>query len=332
MDDDGRPTLRDVARAAHVSHQTVFNVVHGRGRASPSTRLRVHAAIEALGYHPNAAANNLRTRRSNRIAYPMTTGLLGPRNTIMLEFVQALTAAAGQRSQHLLLSANDGAPSYDVLDLARSGTVDAIVLPTVLPSDPRVADLARHRIPFASFGRTAPTMPQSWVDIDGRTGVGDLTRRIIEIGHARVAFLGYAPQGDWDRDRQRGYQDAMSAAGLPAIIATPAVEAQSVQRAIDGLLDASPAPTAILCGSDVLAAAVYSVAAVRGIQIGHDLAVTGFDGSFIGRMLTPALTTLAIPLTRVAQRLIDRALRELTEPNQEPGEILVPELIVGASA
>ena len=58
----------------------------------------------------------------------------------------------------------------------------------------------------------------------------------------------------------------------------------------------------------------------------------GFGGSVIGRMLTPALTTLAIPIADIAQRLVDRALRELDELTDEPGELIVPDLVLGASA
>jgi DNA-binding LacI/PurR family transcriptional regulator len=147
-----------------------------------------------------------------------------------------------------------------------------------------------------------------------------------------VAFLGYAPQGRWDVEREGGYQDALTAADLPTIAATPEPDGPAVQHAIDALLDGNRPPTAIVTGSDVLAAAVYAAAAARGIQIGTDLAVTGFDGSLIGRMLTPALTTLAIPTGDIAQRLVDRVLRELEEPSDEPGELIMPELVVGASA
>ena len=251
---------------------------------------------------------------------------------IMLEFIQALSTATSRRNHHLLLAAGDDSGLLDIRQLVASAAVDAFVLATISPHDPRIALLARRGIPFASFGRTEPDMPQNWVDIDNRSAVSSLTTRLIGLGHTRVAFLGYAPQGRWDVEREGGYQDAMIAAALPTIAATPEPGGRALQNEIDSLLDRPEPPTAIVTSSDVVAGAVYGVAAERGMRIGTDLAVTGFGGSVIGRMLTPALTTLAIPIADIAQRLVDRALRELDEPTDEPGELIVPDLVLGASA
>jgi DNA-binding LacI/PurR family transcriptional regulator len=308
----------------------VSNVLNDRGRVGPRTRQRVIAAIEDLDYHRNAGAISLRTRRSGRIAYPIPAGELGPTNLIMLEFLQALTSAAGRRDQHLVLATSDDGLS-DIRGLIDSGAVDAVVLATVAAHDPRVALLAQRGIPFACFGRTDPDLPQSWVEVDNRGAVFDLTARLIGLGHARVAFLGYAAQGSWDVDRAGGYRDAMTNGGLSSVVSTPEPVGPHVERAIEALLDSTPALTAIVTGSDVLAAAVYAAAARRGIQIGADLAVTGFDGSLVGRLLTPPLTTLSIPTAEIAQRLIDRAMAEVDGPTGAPGELLMPDLIVGAS-
>jgi DNA-binding LacI/PurR family transcriptional regulator len=90
----------------------------------------------------------------------------------------------------------------------------------------------------------------------------------------------------------------MTAAVLPEHVATPPPDMLTIQHAIDTLLDHAPKPAAIITGSDVLAAAVYAAAARPQRRIGDDLAVTGFDGSAVGRLLIPTLTTLAIPAAR----------------------------------
>ncbi len=110
---------------------------------------------------------------------------------------------------------------------------------------------------------------------------------------------------------------------------TPAPDPAHIQQAIDTLLDARP--TAIVTGSDVLAGAIYATAAQRGLRIGDDLAVTGFAGSMVGRLLAPALTTVAIPIGYIAKRLVARVLAELDGPTGGPGELIMPELVVGAS-
>jgi DNA-binding LacI/PurR family transcriptional regulator len=103
--------------------------------------------------------------------------------------------------------------------------------------------------------------------------------------------------------------------------------------AASALVEAAPAPSAVVTGSDALAAALYQAAAHRGMVIGADLDVTGFDGSMIGRSLTPTLTTLAIPVAPIAARIVDRLLREIDgRPTGDSGEIVQLELEKGDSA
>lgn len=327
-----RTTIHDVARAASVSRQTVSNVVHGTGRVGEQTRERVQEVIEELAYRPHAGAASLRTARSHRLAHPITTGELRFGNAIMLEFVAALAAAAGRVGHHLLLTSTGEDGLDDVEQLAGSGAIDAVILADLASSDPRVASLAASGIPFACFGRTEADLPQNWVDVDNRAGTAAATQHVLGRGHRRVAFVGYEAQGRWDLEREAGYRDAMTAAGLEPVVRTTAVAPASVRHALAGLLEGGARPTAIVTGSDELAAATYAAAARRGLSIGADLAVTGFDGSDVGRALDPGLTTVQIPVARLSELLVARALAELDGPTGQPGELLVPELVPGDSS
>lgn len=91
-------------------------------------------------------------------------------------------------------------------------------------------------------------------------------------------------------------------------------------------------PTAVIAGSDLLAAACYAAATQTGIRIGPDLAVTGFDGSAISRILAPALTTVAIPLADIATRLTNRVIHQVAGTPHNGGEVLDAALIWGESA
>lgn len=328
MADRSRVTIHDVARAANVSSQTVSNVLNGRGRVAESTRQRVQDVIHRMGYRPHAGAASLRTRRSGRIAHPIQPGELDPSNTIMLEFIRALTAAAGRRNHNLVLADGDG----DIESLVHSGAVDAVVLADVVAGDPRVSALLRLGVPFACFGRIEPELSRNWIDVDGRTSVRDLTARLLRAGHERIAFLGYATQSRWDSDREAGFRDAVAAAGLVARVHKPPLDPAAVRDAIGALLDATPRPTAIVTGSDVLAGGVYVAASRRKIRIGDELAVTGFDGGLVAGLLSPSLTTLAIPLQYVGNWLVDRALAEIDGATDLPSELITAELIAGESA
>ena len=326
-----RATIDDVARAAGVSRQTVSNVVRGRGRLGSATRDRVMAAIEELGYEPHAGAASLRSGRTYRIAHPIPDAELHPDNVIMLEFLQFLVAAARQRQHQLLVTGSYGQGLEAIGDLVRTKSVDGFVLATVTGDDPRAEFLAERRIPFACFGRTDPPLPQQWVDIDNRAAIRDVTSRVLARGHTRVVYLGYTPQGRWDVEREAGYRDAMTAAGLPSAVTRVRLAPADVDAAVTTLLTPSDRPTAVIAGSDVLAAACYAVASRIGLRIGVDLAVTGFDGSAVSRLLSPALTTVAMPLGDIARRLVDRVIHEAAGVSHDRGEVLGTTLIWGES-
>ena len=326
-----RVTIDDVASAAAVSRQTVSNVVRGRGRVGSATRDRVLTAISQLGYQPHTGAASLRSGRTHRIAYLIPDAELRIGNSIMLEFLNFLITAARQRRHQVLVTGTYDQPTEMIGDLVRTRSVDGFVLATISEGDPRVEFLAGHQIPFACFGRTDPAMPQQWVDIDNRAAIRDVTRRVLARGHTSVAYLGYIPNGRADLDREAGYHDAMAAAGLPPAVTRTALELAGTEAAVAALLRPPSRPTAVIAGSDALAAACYAAAAAAGLRIGPGLAVTGFDGSLISRLLTPTLTTVTMPLAQIATRLIDRVIQQAVGVPHDNGEVLDTTLTWGDS-
>ena len=326
-----RATIEDVARAAGVSRQTVSNVVRGRGRLASTTRERVVAAIDSLGYKPHTGAASLRSGRTYRIAYPIPDAELHPDNVIMLEFLQFLVAAARLRDHQVLVTGSRSEGIEAIEDLVWTRSVDGFVLATMTDNDPRVAFLADRKIPFACFGRTSPGMPQHWVDIDNRAAIRDVTALVLTRGHTNVVYFGYTPQGGWDLEREAGYRDAMTAAGLQETVIRSGMAPLDVDATVAALLRPPGRPTAVIAGSDALAAACYATASRTGLRIGVDLAVTGFDGSAISRLLTPTLTTVAMPLAEVATRLVERIVSDAAGASDDRGEVLPTTLIWGES-
>lgn len=326
-----RATINDVAREAGVSRQTVSNVLRNRGRVGDKTRQRVVGAIEALGYVTHPGASSLRSGRTLQVAHPMPAMELDPGNAIAIEFVQALVAAAGERDLHILLTASHG-ESGEVEDLIRSGRVDGFIFSTLEPGDQRLALLAERRFPFACFGRTVPALPQSWVDVDNAEGIRMAVQHLVDEGHTEIAFLGYDGKSYWDYERIDGYREALEALDLRPRTYLCRNNPAAITATVDQLLESAAPATAVVTGSDALAGAVYAAAATRGLVIGRGFAVTGFDGSVIGRSLVPRLTTLAIPVSEIAVHVVGRLLREIDSPTGEPGEFLPLTLVRGESA
>ena len=324
-------TIHDVARVAGVGRQTVSNVLNGGGRVGAATRERVLDTVQALGYQPHRGARSLRSRRTMQLAYLMPRIQLQPSNLIMLQFLQALVSAAAHRDYSVVVVAPEGDPLENIRRLIASRSVDAFVLSESTPSDPRIELIAATGVPFACFGRIWPPLPQHWIDIDNRAGTDAAVEHLVGRGLTSLAYVGYRPAQYWDTDRAAGFRDATARHGVGADAPVLRVDENDAREQIRALISAY-APAGIVTGSDKLAAIVYSAAADLGLTIGRDLAVTGFDGSVIASLLSPQLTTVAIPVDDIASRIVDRSLRQLGHgPDTQPGELVPAELRQGAS-
>ncbi len=325
-----RVGIDDVARLAGVSRQTVSNVLNDRGRFTGVTRERVLRTVADLGYRPHHAARSMRSRRTHTLAHPVIDTELLPYNLFGAQFLQALVSAVAEAGYSLLTLPS--CPSGGVEDLVAEGRVDGVVLADIAPGDQRVARLIAGRTPFAAFGRTGADEPQCWVDVDSFGSVAAATDHVVRLGHRRIAYLGYGGprSGVWDTDRERGFLHALAAAGIPAVDVIR-VEHRAAPTVVGRLLGTGQRPTAIVCGSDVLAMIVYHAAAARGLRIGRDLAVTGFDGGSATTALTPTLTTLRQPTTAIARELVRRVLGQVEGNPVGPGLLLPAALVVGES-
>jgi DNA-binding LacI/PurR family transcriptional regulator len=329
-----RSDINDVARLAKVSRQTVSNVLNNRTGFSEDTRDRVLRAIAALDYQPHRAARSLRSQRTMQLGYHMPAEQLAADNAFVLGFIQALVRAAAQRGHHILVFTEHDEELDVFRELVAIRGVDGFLLSSSRVDDPRVRFLAQLDVPFAMFGRTEPDLPQAWVDIDGVAAVGAMVDYLVARGHREFAYLGYDAENYWDLERLEGYRSGLARHGIGAAarsivkVRTPG----SAHGAVRRLLNRKRRPTAIVTGSDVLAAAAVNEVRSLGLRPGSDVAVTGFDGGFVRQMTEPVLTSVRIPVDVIAAELIDRCLREREDgPTGDPGLLVPTEIVAGGS-
>ena len=330
-----RSDINDVARLARVSRQTVSNVLNNRTGYSEETRNRVLAAIEALDYQPHRAARSLRSQRTMQLGYHMPGEQLAAENAFVLGFIQALVRAAADNGHHVLVFTEQG----DVLEVFRELVairgVDGFILSGSRGDDPRAHYLHQAGVPFAVFGRTAPGLPQTWVDIDSVAAASSAVDYLAAKGHERFAYVGYGAKNSWDVERLEGFRKGLADHGIRvaerSIILGDTLA--GVHADVLRLLGRKHRPTAIVTGSDVLAAVAVNAAKSLGLRVGQDVAVTGFDGGFVQQMTEPVLTSVRIPVDRIAAELIACCLREIDEGTVQSTGVLVPtEIAPGGSA
>ncbi|WP_134741184.1 LacI family DNA-binding transcriptional regulator [Nocardioides sp. 503] len=331
------PTLADVAELAGVSRQTVSNAVNNPDLLRADTLVRVQDAIEELGYSPNRAARNLRTRSSHLIGMRMSPGQEFTANAAIDRFVHSLVETTGEAGYHVLLFAGDGNDplrGYD--DLLRSTAVDAFVVTDTYLGNPQAAWLRERRAPFVSFGRPwdDPDATHPWVDVDGAAGTELATRHLLDKGHERIAWIGWRKDSFIGEDRRAGWSRALKDRGLSTTGMASRVEdtVNSGREASAVLLDEAR-PSAFVCASDTLAMGVLHTLADRGLRAGADIAVIGFDDSQVAQVVRPGLTSVRQPLEDAAIQVVDALEGLLAHPPRVgPGILLAPTLAVRGSS
>ncbi len=334
-----RITSRDVAARAGVSRTTVSFVLNGVTEAniSEETRRRVLAAVEELGYVPDAAAQALASGRTQTIGIVFRTYPHIIADLAHLQIIEGLMEIARQFGVRLLIDSvrhTDTADTY--INLARTKRIDGLIL-----SDSRVDDRVLHNLvndgfPIVLLGRL-PDVKVCSIEFDNRGGARAAVEHLLAQGHTRIGFVGYAPRAFTGvAERLCGYQDALVMAGIAfdeTLVRYGDFSPGSGFTTTSSLLEAPGAPTAVFVSSDVLAFGALAAIHARGLAIPDDIAVVGFDDNPLAQFATPPLTTVRISFEEMGRQagkmLLDLFLRDV-----EPGRnmLLESKLVVRASS
>lgn len=331
-------TIYDVARTAGVSPKTVSRVLNGDGPVGQRTRQGVEEAISKLGYVPSSAARGLRSNRSGLVGVisgaisdagqePQLSGLP---ELLIVQGIQDVLDATGRS---LLLTDTGGRRTRapELLRVLAEHRVEGVVY--VAPFHQRIElppGSLRGRLVLANCYDRAGTPA---VIPDDYCGQKELVAGVIARGHRRIAYLQLPLELDATRHRTRAYRDALAEAGIgydPAIVVPADVgegEAElrvaTLHRAIAAVLATDPAPTAICCGNDRMAIAVYGMLRSRGLAIPSDISVAGYDDHrLVSETLFPTLTTVELPYRAIGRRAAE--LLAAAECPDDPIEVRGP--------
>ncbi|MCD4684738.1 MAG: substrate-binding domain-containing protein, partial [Anaerolineae bacterium] len=225
--------------------------------------------------------------------------------------------------------------SYQRLIL--SNRVDGFVVSHTNWDDPRIEMLMDSDVPFVAFGRANAEFEFAYVDVDGYDGMRQVTEHLLELGHTRFAYIGWPPESVSGDARYSGYREALQDAGIDVREASERRICNCVDEgytAAAELMTLSPAPTAIVCVSDVNAVGAMRYLTEHGYRVGVDVVVSGFDDIALSEFLSPPLTTVHQPLEVIGEQLIQMLLTHINKkgvPAREQQVVLKPQLIVRES-
>jgi DNA-binding LacI/PurR family transcriptional regulator len=323
------PSIRDVARVAEVSYQTVSRVLNNHPSIRPDTRQRVLDAMTQLDFRPNRAARRLATKRSFTIGVVVTVNgsYCGPSSSI-----SAIEDAAREAGYSTLLASPrrmDAAALSEALEHLIGEGVEGIV---VLAPQTRTAEV------IATVGKPVPVVlmqsdqpsTSPGLSVDNELGGALAARHLLGLGHRRLAMV--AGPGDWSEAvaRRRGFEGALAEAGVSTVaVAEGDWSAESGYDAFQRLVRHDF--TGIFCANDQMALGLIHAASDRNLAVPTDLSVVGFDDVPESAHYLPPLTTIRQDFEVLGRRSIQSLLAQVEGTSVSFDVPVRPSLIVRAS-
>jgi LacI family transcriptional regulator len=302
-------TIRDVARVAGVSVDSVSRVLFKHARVRAETRSRVSAVALDLDYTPNEVARSLITNRTHALGV-LLPDLYGE---FFSEVLRGIDLRARRDGFHLLVSSSH-ANGEDLVGALRAmrGRIEGLI---VMAPDVDTASLVKAAgvgFPLVLLDPGVRAVGCDSISIDNTSGAARAVEHLIGLGHRRIATI-TGPANNADaRQRLAGYRRALAAGGIePDSAFEPAGDftEPSGYAAVARLLELRPRPTAIFVANDYMAIGAMSALTQAGLRIPEDVAIVGFDDIAMARYLNPPLTSVNVDLldlgARAVQRLVD---------------------------
>lgn len=313
-------TIKDVARKAGVAHSTVSRALRGSSLISTPTVERIKKIAFEMGYQPSAAARSLKTRRSQVLGV-IVSAIDDP---FFSEILQGIDDVAQQNGYSLFIAAaqRDLDRERAIVKAMREHRVDGVILCSTPFSAEQSKQLHTSEIPTVVINNQSSEDYHFSIYHDDLDGSRQVMRHLLDLGHQRIAYLGYSQSGRTNLKRLDGYRELMHSAGLAihtgyeldVLISDP----QSGKAAAGYFLSLPLPPTAIFCYNDMLAVGVLRGLLEAGMRVPEDCSVAGFDNILYSAFTHPPLTTFDQPKRFIGQEASRLVLGLLAENSPRP--------------
>lgn len=329
-----RIIINDVAKAAGVSTATVSRVINETGPVSEATREKVLDAVNRMNYRPTTAAQILAGSRTQTIGL-LFSDISGDFFSPLLRGIEAV---AREQNYGLLIYATHGSEAvspYKPLPVGDHNCDGAIVFVDSL-SDQALGRLTQNNFPVVLIHHTSPSgLNIPTVTVENKKGSFQVVEHLIkDHGYQRIGFLAGLENHEDSYWREMGYREAMEKHGLPIdpkLRAVGGFDREIARKAILELMSKGVKMEAIFAGDDESALGVYAAFQELGIRVPEDIAVVGFDDTYLSCYLNPPLTTVRAPIEDVGRRAVQHLLNEFNGEPVEPVTLLPTEIVIRRS-
>ena len=304
------PTIKDVAKALNISITTVSRALDGYDDVAKDTHDLVVRTAGEMGYTPNRAARQLRRQRTDTIGFILPSEKPQFADAFYSEFIAGLGDYAVSGNFDLLVSTatpNSATEKKIYEKWVQGHRVDGIVINRTRLDDWRIQFLTDQKMPFVSLERSLLPIDFIGVETDIQRAYQDLFGHLASQGHSRIAYIGGSEDLKIDYDRYKAYMSGLQDQSIsldPALVVRGDLTPEGGYQATFSLLDMDNPPTAIVCLNDLTGIGAIHASHDRGLKVGRDIAIAGFDGISDSAHTQPPLTTIDQPVYEIAGRLV----------------------------
>jgi LacI family transcriptional regulator len=295
-------SVYDVARRARVSAATVSRVINHPALVAERTRTRVHQAMAALEYRPNASAQAL-SRGRTRVLGALVPHLA---HSVFAEVIDAMQKECASVGYSLVV----GAHHFDAADELRQAEhlvhagIDGLMLVGFKHAAALFELLHKRGVAYLCSDVLDAASPHPHVGYDNEAAGARVAEFLIGLGHRRLAVItGHTRKNDRMAARLAGFRAVLRKHGLALERDALFQGDYTLADGRRGLAAVLPGrPSALMCGNDVIALGVLLEAQARKLHVPRQLSVVGFDNLEWAEQFSPALTTMRVPLTELGRQ------------------------------
>lgn len=329
--------IRDVAKHAGVSIGTVSAALNDSASVSEETRRKVFAAVEVVGYAPNAIAQSLRRGKSRLIGIAIAD-ISNPHCSSLVRTIEK-AAIAADYSIIVCNTDRDAGRERAVLAQLRAQHVAGIILTPVGRGAEYVKLLeARNLPPIVTVDQKVPGLGRDFIGVDNRAAARTLTQYLLRLGHRRIAMI-TGPVGLWtSEERLAAFVETMKEAGMPvdpSLCVTGNYGGELAYELTKPLMTRSDRPTAIIGANNVTALGALQAILDLGFRCPTDVSLVGIDDVPWSGLVRPRVTTAAQPMEEIARVAITCLFERMSsgpDAHQPPRDIVFqPQFLPGDS-
>lgn len=322
-------TIKDIARESGVSVTTVSRVLNNTGRIGLQTRNKVEKVIAEFKYHPNSAAQSMKTGRTRNIFFvvPDIT------NPFYANLAKELQLLSKQKNYNITLYNTNESLEEELKAIETACEVYAggIVFASINESKQVVDKLLEAGMPTVLLNSYCKC---KFDTVHGEVNLGTYisTKYLIENGHKYIGFAGASEDTTVGKSRKQGYVGALKEANISLdkkMSFEMGFSEDSGYKAGKYFSALNPRPTAICCANDIVAMGVLTALYEEGIRVPDEISIVGMDDIIYSRISRPALTTVSNDSNVFAQSAFKMLFERIENTyHGEPREIIVERKLI----